>query len=858
MFEIIVFAFVFFFFFKFQKDIEKLQHEIFLLKRAQELSAKEHTPQKESVQVHPEVLTPVIEVFEQTPEKELSSPQTPPPQEEPVRRKTNVQQEPNLIDKLFVRIKEYFTTGNIIVRIGGVVLFFGLAFLAKYAAQHSVISMEVRLFAIAFVAVVLVGIGWRLRTREGYYGLILQGVGVAIFYLVIYTSAKMYLLMSLPLAFFLMLGVVVTGVVLSLKQNALPLALFSISGGFIAPILTSDGSGSHIALFSYYALLNLGIFIIAWYRSWRVLNVTGFFFTFVIATAWGILEYESQFLLSSELFLGLFYLMYLVVSILFTYKQEFSLHAPIDATLVFGLPLIAFALQVSLVESIAYALAWSAFALGTLYFILYYMLRSQEKMQLLSLSFFALGVLFYTIVLPYLFDTRLTATLWALEGASVIYISLRQNQRLTRYFGSALLLFATFVYLFTPDLSTTQSDWAYCNTLYLGYLFIIAANLFSAYSLDAHAMKLEDFEKKTSLLFFGIAMIVWFIAGLHDAIMIDVALGNVMLIYIALWGLLLSKLALFVEWRRLEVSLEGYFLLGALFLFGLSDHYLLMHPFEGIGSVALVSFFAVHYFLLYLFDAKWQYSAYTHLLSLWFITTLLAWESYYQVSLLTPFVAWSYFVAVALIGIVSSALLFKQKLLPRFFENYEALYKSVGQNGLILMLFVALLYSFKLSGANEFTYLPLVNPLDLMACGLFFLFYKWMAQEKKNKSLFMAIFAATLLGFISVVLARSIHAFVGVEYELFALLHSMEFQMGISIVWSLVALGTIVSAKRLQNRTIWSVGASLIGVVVVKLFLVELSKSESIERIISFIVVGVLLLLIGYFAPLPPKSEQKV
>ncbi|MGE4511477.1 MAG: DUF2339 domain-containing protein [Sulfurimonadaceae bacterium] len=37
--------------------------------------------------------------------------------------------------------------------------------------------------------------------------------------------------------------------------------------------------------------------------------------------------------------------------------------------------------------------------------------------------------------------------------------------------------------------------------------------------------------------------------------------------------------------------------------------------------------------------------------------------------------------------------------------------------------------------------------------------------------------------------------------------------------------------------------------------MVELAKSGSIERIVSFIVVGVLLLLIGYFAPLPPKEK---
>ena len=66
---------------------------------------------------------------------------------------------------------------------------------------------------------------------------------------------------------------------LALAQNALPLAVVGTAGGFLAPILVSTGSGNHIALFTYYAVLNLGVFAIAWFRTWRVLNVLGFVLT---------------------------------------------------------------------------------------------------------------------------------------------------------------------------------------------------------------------------------------------------------------------------------------------------------------------------------------------------------------------------------------------------------------------------------------------------------------------------------------------------------------------------------------------------------------------------------------------------
>jgi uncharacterized membrane protein len=47
------------------------------------------------------------------------------------------------------------------------------------------------------------------------------------------------------------------------------------------------------------------------------------------------------------------------------------------------------------------------------------------------------------------------------------------------------------------------------------------------------------------------------------------------------------------------------------------------------------------------------------------------------------------------------------------------------------------------------------------------------------------------------------------------------------------------------------------GVVVVKLVLVDLSRLAGLERIISFIGVGVLMLVIGYFSPVPPKGHPR-
>jgi hypothetical protein len=72
-----------------------------------------------------------------------------------------------------------------------------------------------------------------------------------------------------------------------------------------------------------------------------------------------------------------------------------------------------------------------------------------------------------------------------------------------------------------------------------------------------------------------------------------------------------------------------------------------------------------------------------------------------------------------------------------------------------------------------------------------------------------------------------------------------------------LALVAMLWAHRRGLRVLWFSGAGLMAAVVVKLFLVDLAKVGGIERIVSFIAVGVLMLVIGYFAPLmpPPKGD---
>jgi uncharacterized membrane protein len=120
------------------------------------------------------------------------------------------------------------------------------------------------------------------------------------------------------------------------------------------------------------------------------------------------------------------------------------------------------------------------------------------------------------------------------------------------------------------------------------------------------------------------------------------------------------------------------------------------------------------------------------------------------------------------------------------------------------------------------------------------------------------LIALALLGFIwlNAVLLRTIHQWAGIPYELSAMMHSMLVQSSLSIFWAFLALTTMLIATRVRFRMLWLTGAALLVAVVLKLFLVDLSSIGTIERIVSFVGVGLLMLVLGYFSPLPPAAEE--
>lgn len=765
-------------------------------------------------------------------------------------------------DPLVDYLLRYLSGGNPLVRIGAVVLFFGMAFLAKYAADQGLLRIEVRLVGITLFAIALIATGWRLRSRPGQYGLIVQGIGIAMLYLVIFASAKLYGLVPLGTAFVLMLLTVVSGAVLALKQESLPLMIFATGGGFLVPILTSSDSGSHIALFSYYTLLNAGIVMVAWYRSWRVLNVTGFLFTFVIATAWGVLSYEPGLFDTTEPFLILFFLFYLGITILFTSRQPMELKGFIDPTLVFGVPLAAFALQTALVKEIEYALAYSALFMSGVYLFFAKLLWQKKNMRLLAEAFTALSVVFVTLAVPYALDGHWTSATWAVEASAIVWVGLRQKRYYGRLFGTVLQIAAGVLFWSLSFGDRPQSP--FFNGIFLGGITVAAAALFTAW-LYARHVSVADAEKErySAALFMGMGLFWWLLAGYRDVGACCDVFANGMLLYIAAGAALFAVAAHLMRWGAMQRVLQGFFVLGLLYWLSLLPHFTAHHPFSGIGFYAFAAFFCVHYLLLYRYESSWFQPGAWHVASLLTAMLIVSIELAWQIDRFTASRTFTH-IGYAVAPLLYIALLPQQEKVSCWpIRQHLEAYRKWAVVGLAAALFLWEIKALSLSGdPSPLPFLPLLNPLEAVqaaAAGLlgywWFRTYRAFGLSSETPKLSVSFFGLAALLLVTVSLARSVHFYAAVRYSVDALWANALFQTALSLLWTAIAFTVILVSKRYGKRPIWIAGATLLGVVIAKLFLVDLSNSATLERIISFSAVGLLVLLIGYIAPLPPKEE---
>lgn len=883
-----------------------------------------------------------------------------------------------MVTSLIHSIQNWFLGGNLVVRVGVLVLLVGVVLLLRLLSDYIEIPIGIKLSAIAVAGLALAGLGFKLAPKRFAYGITLQGAGLATAYLTTFFAYSVYQVIS-SLPSFVLLGILsAVTAALAVRQNAFPLALLALSGGFFAPILTSEDMGSLTVLFSYYLLLNVTIAIIAHYRPWKVLNLFGAGVTFGLAYYWGLTENLTTIINNERwslvMLVALHVLLYLFVVIRYAQQiiaynadnegiaitasnteqnidcnsQHGSYVFPIDIGLLFSVPILAFGLFSALLQDINHALTLTSAILAVVYLGLgWSFIQRSHRYALITEGMLALGFGFLALVIPLALDAEWIAFGWSVQGLALVWFGRQSLRAWSVILG--LLLQLVSIGMLSDNFVVSIEDYP---TLALTISAISA--LASVFILRASNSPIDDltrpFTSNKSSLAYAKAL------GISESSVEQslASINNQSMVFKVIW----QRPALI---RLLTFAAITWLLYVLIIDF---DQWLEAWQLTTTALIAMATLTSlILYYVVNQYHSWSEIRQFSHGLLLLFYVVLICqlpqkYEFSYSFNSQSTTFYWSIFIALVIGWLVLGQLWLKtwhdhttinngnnSRAELKGYDSASWLgtgiimlaelihYKLPDSKGVITILvpialmLAGLWLTYRQQSHNQtknstqplsiywldwrealldsakifvpltlcwviftnFTYdgviwglpyFPLFNLYDVTVWLVVFYglgVYLLRQRGAQSHNLFSAIrksdtllIVLALIGFwiVSSMLVRTLHAFIDTPLWVGQLSgrtgsdnmvnawDSEQVQTGLTMLWTLMALIATIAASRYWQRALWFMGIGLLGIVVLKLVLVDLSQTEAIWRVISFLGAGSLILLIGYLAPLPPARDE--
>jgi uncharacterized membrane protein len=194
---------------------------------------------------------------------------------------------------------EQFMGAKLFAWVGGLALFLGIIFFVKLSIERGWISPELRT-AIGFVlGAGLVGAGVVIQRRKPYATLAhtLCATGIVVLYGVSFAAHALYHIPPFNHAlvtFGMMTLITTTAFLLAVRMEAQVVAVLGMLGGFLTPILCSTGHDNPLGLFSYIALLDIGVLAVAKYQRWLHLTALAAAGTIIMQAGWMVKFFRSS------------------------------------------------------------------------------------------------------------------------------------------------------------------------------------------------------------------------------------------------------------------------------------------------------------------------------------------------------------------------------------------------------------------------------------------------------------------------------------------------------------------------------------------------------------------------------------
>lgn len=388
---------------------------------------------------------------------------------------------------------EKYIGENLFGKIGILVLVIGIGLFVKYAIDNEWINEQIRTLLGFVVGSILLFVAERLQKNYRTFSSLLAGGAFAIFYVTVAVAYHYYALFSQTVAFLILVAITVLMTVLASIYNRRELAIISLVGGFTAPFLVSSGSGNDVVLFSYIAILNVGMFLLSFRKKWIELPVICFFATYLIMGLFSTrvpfdeggeaISFASTRLL---LFATLFYFTFLlpIISIV---KGEGKINTLLLSVIALNnFIYLGYGLKYlnHIQTPVAMGGLLALFIAVVNLLVLLYLLKNRKEKSALIYTILAVTLSFVSLAVPIQLEGNYITLFWATE--MVLFLWLFQKSKIVIYkYGTIAITILTGI-SFLMDL---ENDWfseaitPFANTMFITDLYTSLAFLAAGWLL---------------------------------------------------------------------------------------------------------------------------------------------------------------------------------------------------------------------------------------------------------------------------------------------------------------------------------------------------------------------------------------
>ena len=334
---------------------------------------------------------------------------------------------------------EQLIAGRWLNRIGIVALLLAVSFFLKYAFDNDWIGPRGQVaLGLLSGAAVLIYSQWLLRRGHDDFANRIAGLGGGVLYLSLFAGANYYHLFPPSLAFGGMAIVTATLVVIAVRRDSQAMALVALLGGLLTPVLLSTGRDAPVELFTYLALLNAGVLLVAHTRQWSKVEWLAFAGTMLYFWGWwnGYYHEDRQNLTLG--FASVFFLEFALLPVLQA-RRAGTLEAA--QTMLVALNALGYlaALHRLLYAEHRWSLSCMLLLLAALHLVVARRVPTSEgSSSLVRMLFGGLALTFVTLVIPVQLDGKWMTMAWAIEGAILIWVGVRAQVSHLRWAGLAL------------------------------------------------------------------------------------------------------------------------------------------------------------------------------------------------------------------------------------------------------------------------------------------------------------------------------------------------------------------------------------------------------------------------------------